>query len=140
MPLSRIICNRRQYRFFLITLSLVGCFFANLFFGWSGALLANMVGQSRTSASASSSFPMVQDLSCDPNSDDGKTHFLASQSPLQQILFIITGIIIIFIIIIVINIFIIVSSSYTLPPHHHDYVKTFVTTRKSVRNLNENLF
>ena len=87
---------------------------------------------------------MVQDLSCDPNSDDGKTRFLASQSPLQQILFIITGIIVIviviIIIIIVINIVIIVSSSYTLPPHHHDYVKTFVTTRKSVRNLNEHLF
>ena len=116
---SRISCNRRQNRFFLTALSLVGCFFADLFYGWSGALLANMVGQSRTSASASSSFPMVQDLSCDPNSDDGKTHFLASQSPLQQILFIITGIIIIFIIIIiiiVINIFIIIIYITTPSP------------------------
>ena len=31
-----------------------------------------------------------QDLSCDPNSDDGKTHRLARQSPLHQILLVVT--------------------------------------------------
>ena len=59
---------------------------------------------------------MVQDLSCDPNSDDSKTRFLASQSPLQQILFVITGIIVI---VIIINIVIIVSSSYMMIYIHY---------------------